>query len=218
MSKECFQVIRSLQSDNDILITKPDKGASVVILNKHDYVSKMLPNSKTLFRLVKMTTQPRSSLKYNVDYWNWRRRTSSRYSLQSHPTYRLSTPTYVWFAKIHKKMYLYAPFCPWLAQPNINLQNISLLSLTLYSNFFYVLYTWLFHLRWNSQKFLIFYFITVSLFLLYFQPFINVPCKKLSKSVPMLSMMTTFVSQEFQFSVLYENDVVPGTSVSQENA
>ena len=40
-SKECFQAIRSLQSNSDILITKPDKGADVVILNKHGYVSKM---------------------------------------------------------------------------------------------------------------------------------------------------------------------------------
>ena len=41
MSKECFQAIKSVRSNNDILITKPDKGAGFVILNKHDYVSKM---------------------------------------------------------------------------------------------------------------------------------------------------------------------------------
>ena len=39
--KECFQAIRSLRSNNKILITIPDKDAGVVILNKHDYVSKM---------------------------------------------------------------------------------------------------------------------------------------------------------------------------------
>ena len=41
MTKKCLQAIRLLQSNNDILITKPDKGAAVVILNKHDYVSKI---------------------------------------------------------------------------------------------------------------------------------------------------------------------------------
>ena len=41
MTKECFQVIKSLRANEDILITKPDKGAGVVILNKDDYNSKM---------------------------------------------------------------------------------------------------------------------------------------------------------------------------------
>ena len=39
--KKYFQAIRSLQSNNDILITKPDKDAGVIILNKHDYVLKI---------------------------------------------------------------------------------------------------------------------------------------------------------------------------------
>ena len=39
--KQCFQAIKSLRSNNKILITIPDKGAGVVILNKHDYVLKM---------------------------------------------------------------------------------------------------------------------------------------------------------------------------------
>ena len=41
MTKECFQAIKSLRTNEKILITKPDKGAGVVILNKNDYNDKM---------------------------------------------------------------------------------------------------------------------------------------------------------------------------------
>ena len=41
MHLECFQAIKSLRSNKDILITKPDKGSGVVILNSIDYIAKM---------------------------------------------------------------------------------------------------------------------------------------------------------------------------------
>ena len=41
MHKEHFQAIKSLPSNEQILITKPDKGSGVVILNKSDYIKKM---------------------------------------------------------------------------------------------------------------------------------------------------------------------------------
>ena len=41
MTKECFQAIKSLRTNEEILITKPDKGAGVVILNKNDYNDKI---------------------------------------------------------------------------------------------------------------------------------------------------------------------------------
>ena len=41
MTKECFQAVKSLRTNEEILITKPDKGAGVVILNKNDYNDKM---------------------------------------------------------------------------------------------------------------------------------------------------------------------------------
>ena len=40
-SYECFQAMKSLRSNKDILITKPDKGSGVVILNSTDYIAKM---------------------------------------------------------------------------------------------------------------------------------------------------------------------------------
>ena len=41
MTKECFQVIKALRSNDDIYSTKPDKGSGVVIFNMNDYKPKM---------------------------------------------------------------------------------------------------------------------------------------------------------------------------------
>ena len=41
MQNECYQSIKSLRRNEKILITRPDKGSGVVILNKSDYVTKM---------------------------------------------------------------------------------------------------------------------------------------------------------------------------------
>ncbi len=42
MHKECFSAIRSLQENSEIVVTKPDKGSGLVILDRVDYVAKML--------------------------------------------------------------------------------------------------------------------------------------------------------------------------------
>ena len=41
MHKECFCAINRLRKNDDIFITKPDKGSGVVLLSKSDYVNKM---------------------------------------------------------------------------------------------------------------------------------------------------------------------------------
>ena len=41
MHNECLRAINRLQKNDDIIITKPDKGSDVVLLNKSDYVDKM---------------------------------------------------------------------------------------------------------------------------------------------------------------------------------
>ena len=41
MHRECFDAIKLLQSNDKIIINKPDKGSGVVILNKSDYITKM---------------------------------------------------------------------------------------------------------------------------------------------------------------------------------
>ena len=40
MHKKCFRAIDRLRKNDDIIITKPDKGSGVVLLNKSDYVDK----------------------------------------------------------------------------------------------------------------------------------------------------------------------------------
>ena len=51
MHKEHFQAIKSLRCNQQILITKPDKGSGVVILTKSDYMKKMssILDDKTTF-------------------------------------------------------------------------------------------------------------------------------------------------------------------------
>ena len=41
MKKECLQALESLRSNSDILITKPDKGCGVVVMDKSDHILKM---------------------------------------------------------------------------------------------------------------------------------------------------------------------------------
>ena len=41
MQNECYQAIKSLCRNEKILITRPDKGSGVILLNKSDYVTKM---------------------------------------------------------------------------------------------------------------------------------------------------------------------------------
>ena len=41
MHKQCFRAINSLRKNDDIIVTKLDKGSGVVLLNKGDYVDKM---------------------------------------------------------------------------------------------------------------------------------------------------------------------------------
>jgi len=51
MHKEHFQAIKSLRCNKQILITKPNRGSGVVILNKSDYIKKMgcIPDDTTTF-------------------------------------------------------------------------------------------------------------------------------------------------------------------------
>ena len=52
MHKECFCAINQLQKNDDIIVTKPDKGSGIVLLNKSNYVDKMnkILNDQSKFR------------------------------------------------------------------------------------------------------------------------------------------------------------------------
>ena len=41
MHKKCFRAINSLRKNDDIVVSKPDKGSGVILLNKSDYVNRM---------------------------------------------------------------------------------------------------------------------------------------------------------------------------------
>ena len=42
MHKECFQTYKTLRQNNNIIITRPDKGSGVVVLDRHKYNNKMM--------------------------------------------------------------------------------------------------------------------------------------------------------------------------------
>ena len=54
MKKEYLQALKSLRSNNDILITKPDKDSGVVVMDKSDYILKMekILHDTTRFELI----------------------------------------------------------------------------------------------------------------------------------------------------------------------
>ena len=41
LHREHINAVKSLRNHDSIVISKPDKGSCVVILNRHDYVNKM---------------------------------------------------------------------------------------------------------------------------------------------------------------------------------
>ena len=52
MIKDCIKEFKQLKNDKSIIITKPDKGSGVVILNSQDYINKMdnIINDRTKFK------------------------------------------------------------------------------------------------------------------------------------------------------------------------
>ena len=54
LTKEHFEALKRLQENQDILLSKPDKGAGIVIMNKADYIDKMteLLSDTTKFKLM----------------------------------------------------------------------------------------------------------------------------------------------------------------------
>ncbi|XP_037802991.1 uncharacterized protein LOC119597485 [Penaeus monodon] len=69
-SKDFLSPLQSLQKDNTIIITKPDKGRGVVILNKCDYKQKMMAilNDHTKFK--RITAEVSTHLLYLEDKLN----------------------------------------------------------------------------------------------------------------------------------------------------
>ena len=61
-SKEEWETLKDLRKDDSIIITKPDKGNGVVIVKKHDYLTKMkqlISDETKLEKLTENTTKSR---------------------------------------------------------------------------------------------------------------------------------------------------------------
>ena len=63
LSREEWTLLNDLRKDDSIIITKPDKGNGIVIVNKLDYINKIkqLVSDKTKFK--KLTQNPTSTHK-----------------------------------------------------------------------------------------------------------------------------------------------------------
>ena len=143
MHRECLSAIKSLRSNSNILITKPDKGSGVVILNKTDFIKKM---NSILENETKFLTLGPSSEKDNTSKIECR---IQRRLLQLHKDdllpanlYDLIRPTgsqrprnhaCTAFPKHTKKMCHSDPFCLWPVQHNTSWPKISLLFSNLFS-------------------------------------------------------------------------------------
>ena len=60
-SKEEWETLKDLRKDDSIIITKPDKGNGVVIVKKHDYLTKMKQLIPDETKLKKLTENPTKS-------------------------------------------------------------------------------------------------------------------------------------------------------------
>ena len=118
MTKECFQAIKSLRTNEEILITKPDKGAGVVILNKNDYNDKMktILNDTTKFLDLGPVTNKDNTAKIESRIQQRLLQLRKEY-LISKQVYEAIRPTgsqrqrIYGLPKIHKKDVPYVRFC-----------------------------------------------------------------------------------------------------------
>ena len=118
MKKECFQAIKSLWTNEEILITKPDKGAGVVILNKNDYNDKMktiLHDTTKFLDLGPVTNKDNTTkIESQIQRQLLQLRKECLISKQVYEAIRpmaLSNRTCMVFQKYTKRMYFYVQSC-----------------------------------------------------------------------------------------------------------
>ena len=103
--KECIQATRSLRCNENIHVTKPDKGSGVVIMNKSDYIPKMdfILQDNSKFENLGPSSEFDNTAKIKAHIqngcFNSRKSPSSIQDLQQDSTNWFTTAPNVWFAK-----------------------------------------------------------------------------------------------------------------------
>ena len=127
MTKECFQAIKSLRMNEEILITKPDKGAGIVILNKNDYNDKMKTILNDTTKFLDLGPVMNNDNTAKIESWIQRRLLQLRKEyLISKQVYEaiqplaLSDRACMVFRKYTKRTYPYVRFCLRPDRPNIS--------------------------------------------------------------------------------------------------
>ena len=73
MHRECLSAIKSLRSNSNVLITKPDKRSGVVILNKTDYIKKMNSILEDEMKFLTLCTSREKDNTSKIKFWILRR-------------------------------------------------------------------------------------------------------------------------------------------------
>jgi len=113
-----YQAIESLRMNEDIIITKPDKGSAVVILNKKEYNDKTITilNDTTKFVDLGPATSNDNTAKIETQIQR-RLLQLTKENLSQKPSTKPSDPlapsdcAYTAFRKLTRKMYPYVQFC-----------------------------------------------------------------------------------------------------------
>ena len=66
MKKECLQALKSLCSNSDILIAKPDKDSGAVIIDKSDYILSCTVVAKRLATIENLLEKSKKLIKFGL--------------------------------------------------------------------------------------------------------------------------------------------------------
>ena len=108
LPKDEYKALLNLSKNKSIIITRPDKGNGIVIMNKHDYLSKMndILKDKTKFKVVSGNIY-KNTMKLENRVWTFLRKLKSNMAINSKQYDRLkptgSTPGRLYgLPKVHK--------------------------------------------------------------------------------------------------------------------
>ena len=118
MRKECFQALKLLRNNKEIVITKVDKSSAVVILNKNDYAAKMdILNNISKFQVIVLpkikTIPPPLKTEFNDAFLNsvtvilFQNQSTNKFGPQDHKDQECTT-----YRRPTKKTSHFVPFYP----------------------------------------------------------------------------------------------------------
>ena len=114
LSKAHHQNLRNLLTDPDTLLTRPDKGSKIAIMNKRDYVDKIesILSDTTKFQHLPNYQDHSNNIELDITSLFKKLKEKGGISSQTYETIRPTgsrTPSLYWLPKIHKPALLMRP-------------------------------------------------------------------------------------------------------------